>query len=83
MSVVNQRLPVEGSQVLLRTEPNVSELCSFLSHTDPLLSSTAQRVFLLCGRFLFCVWRGGRGFDEESSNRTLPFRTNVLILYNC
>ena len=53
MSAINQSLPVEGSQVLLRTEPNVSELCSFLP--APTLCSPRLRsgCFYCAGGFCF------------------------------
>ena len=38
---------------------------AFYQHRPSALLSTAQREFLLCGRFLFCVWRGDSGFDEQ------------------
>ena len=70
--------PVEGSQVLLRTEPNVSELCSFL--LSPTLCSPRLHSgsFYCAGAFCFewearwqRLWWGVFKICSDLKNKTV------------
>ena len=80
MSAINQRLPVEGSQVLLRTEPNVSELCGFLP--APTLCSPRLRsgCFYCAGGFCFVCGAVAVALMSSGFKCAQPLRINVLML---
>ena len=80
MSAINQSLPVEGSQVLLRTEPNVSELCGFLP--APTLCSPRLRSgsFYCAGGFCFVCGAVAVALMSSGFKFAQPLRINVLML---
>ena len=84
MSAINQSLPVEGSQVLLRTEPNVSELCSFLP--APTLCSPRLRsgCFYCAGGFCFACGAVAEALMRAVFKCALSYKCiNAVLEENC
>lgn len=65
--------PVEGSQVLLRTEPNVSELCSFLPSPTLCSPRLHSGSFYCAGAFCFECGAVAQALMRSLQNLLRPF----------